>query len=444
MSITQTLDAGAARTANGLRNGYTVGLFFLCFVFSYIDRQIVSILVQPIKASLALSDTEIGLLQGFAFTLCYATAGVVVARLVDRTNRVHLIAICVAIWALCTALCATAGSFGELLIWRAGTAIAEAGLSPAVLSIFADLYSPRKVSRPTSIFMLGPYIGSGVALAGGGLLLGWLAHTEGLVNVLGVALQPWQFIFMTVGLAGLPLALLVLLTVREPARTELPALADAGDATQAPPMKEVLKELFVRNRFCTPYFLAYMSLITLFYSHTAWFATLLIRKYGLEASYVGKVAGPLYMLGGISGVLLARYLGSRMSDQQTLPKVLKTSALASCVLVPLALSAPLLPSFGWNIAGYALCAFSASIVMALAPIPVQVAIPNRMRGRSIALLVFLTNIVGGGIGPFAVGYLTQHMPGVPNSLGVALSGVGVTAAVLSAALYFMAARRAQA
>ncbi|EJN35059.1 sugar phosphate permease [Pseudomonas sp. GM78] len=444
MSITQTLDVDNARSASALRNGYTVGLFFLCFVFSYIDRQIVSILVQPIKATLALSDTQIGLLQGFAFTLCYATAGVVVARLVDRTHRVRLIAVCVAIWALCTALCATADSFSELLFWRAGTAIAEAGLSPAVLSIFADLYSPRKVSRPTSIFMLGPYIGSGVALAGGGLLLGWLSHTEGVISVLGVALHPWQFIFLTVGLAGLPLAFLVAFSVREPARTETRALASAEVAEQAPPMMEVLKELFVRNRFCTLYFLAYMSLITLFYSHTAWFATLLIRKYAMEASQVGKLAGPLYMLGGICGVMFARYLGSRMSDQQTVPKALKTSALASCALIPLALFAPLLPTFGWNIGAYALCAFSASIVMALAPIPVQVAIPNRMRGRSIALLVFLTNIVGGGIGPFAVGYLTQSMPGVENSLGIALSGVGVTAALLSTLLYFMAARRAQA
>jgi len=427
------------------RQSYAVGLFFLCFVFSYIDRQIVSILVQPIKASLTLSDTQIGLLQGFAFTLCYATAGVLVARMVDRTNRVRLIAICVAIWAISTALCATASSFGELLVWRAGTAIAEAALSPAVLSIFSDMYSPRRVSRPTGIFMLGPYIGSGVALVGGGTLLGWMAHPSSSDLIMRSGMEPWQMIFMVVGLAGLPLAAIVALTVREPERRDARGLASARSevAEEAPSMKEVLAELLVRNPFCLPYFLGYMCLIAVFYSYTAWFPTLLIRRFALDASVVGQMAGPAYMLGGITGVLFARWLVRRMSDEQTLHKVLRVAALAATLLVPLALLAPLSPYFIGSLMLYGLCAFAASIVMALAPIPIQVAIPNRMRGRSIALLVFLTNIIGGGLGPFAVGFINQSLSQTALSLGIALALVGGTAATISAVLYFVAARRAE-
>ncbi|UNA34422.1 MFS transporter [Klebsiella pneumoniae subsp. pneumoniae] len=145
---------------------YPVGLFLACFAFSYLDRQIMSILVEPLKATLHISDIQIGILQGFSFTLCYATAGVIISRMVDSANRVRLIAVCVAIWACSTMLCATAGSYTELLIWRGGTAIAEAALSPAVLSLFADMFIASRLTRATGIFMLGPYIGSGLALTG--------------------------------------------------------------------------------------------------------------------------------------------------------------------------------------------------------------------------------------------------------------------------------------
>ncbi len=126
---------------------YVVMLFFVCFAFSYLDRQIVSILVQPIRTTLRHHRYAISLLQGFSFTMCYATAGVFVARLVDRANRVMLIAACVAIWAISTALCGFATSFPQLLAARAGTAIAEAALSPAALSIFSDIFALRKVWR---------------------------------------------------------------------------------------------------------------------------------------------------------------------------------------------------------------------------------------------------------------------------------------------------------
>ena len=423
------------------RNGYAVSLFSLCFVFSYLDRQIVSILVQPLKESLSLSDTQIGLLQGFAFTICYATAGVVVAQLVDRTNRVRLIGVCVAIWAASTVLSATAHSFGELLVYRAGTAVAEAALSPAVLSLFSDMYSPRQVSRPTSAFMLAPYVGSGLALVGGGLLLDWMAQGSQGILVSSLSLAPWRIIFILVGAAGLPLALLVAFTLREPKRVENGLVNEGGrgQPTVAPPMKSVLKVLLYDKPFCVPYFLAYTSLILVFYSFTAWFPTLLIRHFTLAPGVVGNLAGPAYMAGGIVGVICARLLIKRASDEETLEKALRISTISTTVLVPLTLAASLAPTFHAAAVLYGVCAFTASIVMALAPIPIQVALPNRMRGRSIALLVFLTNSIGGGIGPFAVGFLNQHFP---FGLGAALAIVCGIAAAASAVLYFVASNRA--
>jgi MFS family permease len=254
--------------ANVGHPAYIVLLFFVCFAFSYLDRQVVSILVQPIKQSLSLTDTQIGLLQGLSFTMCYATAGVFVARLVDRANRVKLIAACIAIWAISTTACGFATNFPELLVARAGTAIAEAALSPAALSIFSDIFAPRRVARASSVFMLGPYVGGGLALFGGGMLLSAAAAGGGNAWLAAHNIAPWQAVFIAVGLPGLVLAMLVALTVREPQRREV--LAHAARAEdEVPSLKDVLSELFVRNRFCLAYFAAYVALITLFYSHAA-------------------------------------------------------------------------------------------------------------------------------------------------------------------------------
>jgi MFS family permease len=427
------LPAHARASIDARHPTYIVLLFFVCFAFSYLDRQIVSILVQPIKLTLGLTDTQIGLLQGFSFTMCYATAGVFVARLVDRANRVKLIAACVAIWAISTALCGFASSFTELLVARAGTAIAEAALSPAALSIFSDIFPPRKVTRASSVFMLGPYIGGGLALFGGGMLLSATGGEAGAwLTAHGFA--PWQAVFVLVGVPGLVLAALVAFTVREPARHDADDDTRAGDAL--PSLREVLAELFVRNRFCTPYFAAYVALITLFYSHAAWFPTLLMRHFHLAPSQVGTMAAPAYMIGGMLGVAAAGLLAARVTDERTLQKVLALSACAVAALVPAAIAMPLVDDSTLAIILYGMCALAASVAMALAPVPLQIAVPNRMRGRSIALLVFMTNAISGGVGPLAVGYLNERVGGAH-----ALAIVGGSAALASALLYALATRR---
>ncbi|SAK96544.1 major facilitator transporter [Caballeronia hypogeia] len=429
-------DAAHASTSLDTRHPtYIVLLFFTCFAFSYLDRQIVSILVQPIKLTLALTDTQIGLLQGFSFTMCYATAGVFVARLVDRANRVKLIAACVAIWAISTALCGFATSFAELLAARAGTAIAEAALSPAALSIFSDIFPPRKVTRASSIFMLGPYIGGGLALFGGGMLLSATGGEAG-ARFAPHGFAPWQAVFVLVGLPGLVLAALVAFTVREPARREAPERAHVHANETLPPLRDVFAELFVRNRFCAPYFAAYVALITLFYSHAAWFPTLLMRHFHLAPAMVGKLAAPAYMIGGMLGVAAAGLLAARVTDQRALRKVLFLSTCAVTALVPAAIAMPLVAHSTFAILLYGACALAASIAMALAPVPLQIAVPNRMRGRSIALLVFMTNAISGGIGPLAVGYLNERVGGAH-----ALAIVGGSAALASALLYALATAR---
>jgi len=437
--LAQQAGDAAGPASCGVRPIYVVTLFFICFAFSYLDRQVVSILVQPIKQSLALTDTQIGLLQGLSFTMCYATAGVFVARLVDRANRVKLIAACVAIWAISTMACGFASNFPELLVARAGTAIAEAALSPAALSIFSDIFTPRRVARASSVFMLGPYVGGGVALFGGGMLLS-AAHGSGSTWLAAHGLEPWQAVFVLAGLPGLALAALLAFTVREPVRLE--TLAHAKQARDVmPSLRDVVTELFVRNRFCLPYFAAYVALITLFYSHAAWFPTLLMRHFHLAPKTVGQLAAPAYMIGGTLGVACAGMLASGVTDESALRRVLGFSAGAVATLVPAAIAMPLVSDSTVAVVLYGACAFTASIAMGLAPVPLQIAVPNRMRGRSLALLVFMTNSISGGVGPLAVGALNEHLGHGGDSLGVALAFTGGLSALIGAALYAVAMRR---
>jgi hypothetical protein len=206
-----------------------------------------------------------------------------------------------------------------------------------------------------------------------------------------------------------------------------------------PSLREVLVELFVRNRFCAPYFAAYVALITLFYSHAAWFPTLLMRHFHLAPSEVGKMAAPAYMIGGMMGVAAAGLLAGRVTDERTLRKVLTISTGAVAALVPAAIAMPLVAHSTLAIMLYGACALAASIAMALAPVPLQIAVPNRMRGRSIALLVFMTNAISGGLGPLAVGYLNERLGG-PQALAI----VGGSAALASALLYALATARISA
>lgn len=441
MSVAVSKPASPASGASA--NLYMVFMFLLCFAFSYVDRQIISVLVPPIKSALLLSDLQIGLLQGAAFTLCYATAGIFVAQLVDRSNRVILAASCVAIWAMCTVLSGLATNFTELLLARAGTAIAEAALSPAALSIFSDIYPPRKVARATSAFMLGPFIGGGVALMGGGWLLGTLEQPAHHAWLASTGLQAWQMVFVAVGAPGLVLAAVVGFTLREPARRGDTGPAAAGGAEEVPGFRAVLTELFVRNRFVAPYFAGYVALITTFYAHAAWFPTMLMRRFGLDAASVGQMAGPAYMLGGACGVLSAAYLVGKVADEHALKKVLRIATRAACCLVPLAIAAPLTGSLPLAVVLYGGCAFAASIIMGLAPVPLQIAIPNRMRGRAVALLVFLTNLISGSVGPFAVGAIADRLP-YPLGLSHAIVVVGTVAALFSATMYAVSARWAPA
>lgn len=258
------------------RYAYPLIVLMACSTLSYVDRQVVSLVVAQLKAALLLTDTQIGIVQGAAFTLCYAIVGIPLARAVDRLHRVRLIALCVLVWSTATMGCGLAGTYGLFLLARSATAFSEAGLPPGALSLLTDLAPRRRLARASTLFMTGPYLGGGLALVGGGWLLDRLTHAGGLTLWIVGTIAPWKALFLCVGAPGVGLALLVALTLREPARGG-PALVFSEAALDSrQPLRSYLS---AHARWIVPYALSTTMLVMVLFTLIAWAPTYFMRAF---------------------------------------------------------------------------------------------------------------------------------------------------------------------
>lgn len=222
---------------------WVVILMSVCFGFSYLDRNVLTILTQPIKHSLSLTDTQLGVLGGFAFSVFFFLGGLPLAWLIDRTNRIRLTAACIFIWSVATVMSGLSTGFTQFLVSRAFTAAAEAALIPAGLSIFADMLPVRRIPLASSVLMVGGFVGGGAALYLGGTFLTYFSSPEASHWFLP-QLLPWQRVYLVIGLAGIVPVALLLLTTKEPARREIVDV-DKEVNENAPPIREVFSYLFV-------------------------------------------------------------------------------------------------------------------------------------------------------------------------------------------------------
>jgi len=403
--------------------GLPLLLFGLCFVFAYADRYVLSLLLPAVQRSFAISDTEVGLLQGAGFALVYALMGLPVARLIDRGDRVRIAAACVAIWSIASMLSAAAGSFAVLALCRMGVAAAEAGLPPAAISYFRDGRSNAAAARASSLFMLAPFAGVGLALFGGGALLG-------LFTAMGSGDAAWRWVLLVISAPGLLLAVVLALTLSDPAGRR-----DTAGSADGPSLR-LLANLFAEQRAMAPYFLG-AALFGLFNNALmAWYPSYLVRSFGRDPGLVGRVTGPTYMIAGIAGALLAVALvGSRA--RRGAGAVAGLAALVLALLVPVTGLITLAPSFAFSIGCYALFAFLSAMFASLFIVPVQLTAPPAIQARSIAALLLCCGL-SASVGTVLVGLLTDH---AGLSLGTAIAGVSLPSAAIGAASLLYARRR---
>jgi len=411
---------------------WAVAVFTLCAVLSYTDRQILSLLVDPIRADLHITDTQISVLQGLAFALIYSIAGLPLGRLADMVPRRAVIICGVLVWTIATIACGLSHSFNELFVARVFVGVGEAALAPAAMSMITDLFAPHRRGGAIGVFVMGMVVGGGVALGIGGLLL--QAAQSGLMRGLPLlgALTPWRASLLLLGAPGIGLALL-LLTVREPARQH----RGGGTTPQRYSLHEVGRELRDRSGVVFPLLgaMAFMSVGD--FSLLNWVPSLLSRDYHLSFAEIGGTLGGLAIgMGGLGTVLgglisdrAARSGGSRMR--------IIAAALSAMLALPLILigaTSNALEIFvlfaWWN------CFSSAAGTIGITAI--QETVPNEMRGLTVSMVSF-GNILGGlSLGTMATAIVTDSVFHDPHRIAASLSLVVGPAAILGCLLFWRA------
>jgi MFS family permease len=413
------------------------GLMALAYAVAFVDRQVLNLLVDPIKRDLLLSDTSISLLQGLAFVAAYVAMGPVFGRYADRGSRRNLLIIGVTLWCLFTVACGFAQDFWTLFIARAGVGAAEACLLPAGWSLLADYFSRERLPRAMSIFLLGPFVGGGFALIFGGLIVQGVSGMP-FTGVLA-GLEPWQLTFVFVGAPGFVLAVLLLL-VREPPRHGAGAAAASAQGDHAFTTRDVLQFLWQERAFYGRFFGGMALLVVTLYALPAWTPAYLMRAHGANPREVGLEYGTATLLAGSFGVLLGPWIARRLARRWPQQAELRTALIAGLCAAPVCLYLPFATSYWSALVASTVGSLCLNFALPMAASALQASTPNRMRGLVTSAYAFVLTSVGMGLAPSVIALVTDQVLQDPLRVGVSLGWVCGTSALLSLPMLLSAAR----
>lgn len=429
----------------GKRSGYAwyvVLVLLFTYVISFSDRMILNLLVGEIKVDLEVTDTQVSLLQGFAFAVCFLLAGIPFGRLADTLNRRNIIIVGVVLWSIATILCGLAETFLLMFIGRMFVGIGEAALTPAAYSMLADYFNRDKLGRALSIYSSGIWIGAGLALIVGSVVLKSVADAEAVI-IPGVGtFKAWQIAFFVVGFPGFLVALL-LMTVREPKRNSLRINQHQGlikEEQKATSFLQVLQFIKRYKRFFVAHYGGFALFTLLAQAILAWSPELLIRVHGVEPSKAGIWLGGLYLIFSVTGIYVGGVISDRYMSKGVVAASMAVGGWATLALVPFTLFFALAPSFYEAITYGVAMAFVISMPLGVAANAIQVIAPVRMRGQLSALYVFMVGIIGICLGPASVALLTDFLFYDEKSVAQSLSIVALVAGPLGAGLLFSGIR----
>lgn len=407
-------------------------MLMVASAISFIDRQILSLLVVPIQTDLELSDTQVSVLLGFAFVVCYSIAGLPIGRWVDTGRRWTVVSAGIAFWSISTALCASAGSFGRLFVFRMGVGIGEASLNPAAYSLLPDLFPKRHLGVALAIFGLGIYAGAGLALIIGGQIIGALTESGGITIPLIGHLNPWQSAFLMVGLIGVPISIATLL-MREPPRR---GVEGREVSTKPPAITEVLSFLRSHIVVLSAIVLSWAMVFMAGYSVAAWQPTFLIRSHGWTPQEVGAMFGAVVVVGGGGGAILGGFLSDRAVTHYQSGRLFVV-IVANSLAIPAAAIFPLVRSDMLCLFLVGLQTFMQGAATGASPAILQEIVPARMRGMMSSMALFVVSVVGLGFGPTVIALMTDYLFGDPSMLRYSLAiGVPIMLIISSLAALF--------
>jgi len=391
------------------------------YTFSFIDRQIINLLVDPIRADLSLSDSQVSFLQGLAFVLPYVILSIPLGRIVDRANRIRVLVVGILVWTISCVTCGLAKNFWQLGVARMGVGAGEASVTPASWSLLADYFPEDKRALPVSIFLMGPYLGAGLSLILGAEVVGWASGLGSIELPMIGALAPWQLTFMLVALPGLLMVFLLPL-LREPPRTQR-----LTETVEPLSWGDVAHYVWPRRGVFGAYLLGAPFIVLVLYALQAWVPSLLIRVHGLEIVDAGRYYGTIALVAGSAGVLsgpvAARWLATRM-DPARAPLV--TSIWSTSLLIPVLVGAGLAESLSWALVLITVASYLVTFPLALFATGLQSASPNEMRGLMAGCFVLSTNLIGLALGPTSVALASDYIFESTQAVGSSLALVGAT------------------
>lgn len=369
---------------------YVLTILVIAYTFNFIDRQILGILVEPIRLELGVGDTAMGLLTGLAFAVFYTLMGIPIARYADRANRRNLIAVAVGVWSLFTAAQGLAQNYWQLLAYRIGVGIGEAGCSPPAHSMLSDYYPANQRATALGIYSLGIPIG----ILFGFFVGGWMNEWFG-----------WRVAFFVVGIPGIVLALVIRFTVREPQRGMSELRATADPSAQQPAISAVFRYLLGRKSFI------HMALgggISAFvgYGLISWAAAFLARSHGMSSGEIGTWLGLIFGIPGGIGIVLGGRLADRFGERDA-RWYLWVVSVALLIAVPAGVGVFLSDSVTFALLFLIIPVMLGNCYQATTFAQTQTLVGIRMRSVAAAILLFVINIVGLALGPSVVGMISD-------------------------------------
>ena len=415
---------------DSVHSTYALFVLLLAYILSFIDRNVMAVLIGPIREDFAINDTQFGLLHGLAFALLYTTVGLPIARLADTKSRRNIITLGVFFWSLMTCWCGVAKSFTGLFFARMGVGLGEAALSPPAWSMIADLFSPKRLPIAMSLLTMGVPIGAGMAFIVGGWVYGYFIAADPVILPIVGQLGAWQLTFIAVGIPGF-LVVLLLLPIREPIR--MGKLQSAGEVD--PPqlsIPEVLAYVKSRKQLYGTIFGSISLLTILGYATMTWYLESMIRSFGAEREVLGPQMGQMFIIAGIAGALSGGWFASYLQNKGYRDANMRIIVIAAILWIIPGVLAPLAPNAEIGLWAISPVLFLLSSYIGVAIAGLQLVTPNQMRSQLSAVLVLTTNLVGLGLGPVIVGFFTDFVFGNEADLRYSLSLLAAIACPLAA------------
>lgn len=420
------------------RAWFTVSILVGIYLNSFLDRQIMGLLVEDIKASLDVSDFKMGLLGGIAFAFFYATAGLPIGYLVDRKRRTLIIIIGQIFWTMASFSCGLSSRYWQLFMCRFGVGVGEATLSPSAYSIVADSFPMKKIALALGVYGMGVTLGANVANLLGAWAVGLM--DPGVLYDLGILgeRERWQIVFFLICIPTIPLTFMMLF-VKEPYRRNVRRVKAAdGEWKMAKPLKGELQAYLRKNwKTVLCHNVGYAWLAFSGYGIGFWLAPFYMRLHDLTAREAGLVLGTVGIIFGTAGVVFGGWLADKLYARGYRDAKMRIGVWVSLAWIPFGFLYPLMPNVYLVIAFMIPPAFIGAMTIGVQAAAIQEIMPNSLRGQGSAIFLFFNSLIGLGLGPGAVGLATNYLFRDEMRINYSIVLVGFTAHALAALILYV-------